>query len=54
MHELPDGNVAYGNYNLANGKVWFNNNDAGNENDNMAFREEISRNQRSFYAPFCV
>lgn len=51
---LPDGNVAYGYYNPANDKVWFNRNDPNYENDNNGFREEISRNQRSYRAPFCV
>jgi len=41
--KLPDGSVAYGNYN--GDKVKFNWNNPGNENDNSGFREEISRTQ---------
>lgn len=52
IHGLPDGNIAYGNYNPANGKVKFNYDDASNENGNYGFREEISRNQGSFMLLF--
>lgn len=38
---LPGGNVAYGNYNPTNGKVWFFDYDALDEHAGMAFREAI-------------
>lgn len=51
---MPDGNVAYGNYNSDNRKVNFNANDADYENDKYGFREEISRIKRSVMLLFAL
>lgn len=49
---MPGGEVAYGNYNPDNRKVWFNRNDPSCEGANYGFREEISRKTKELRSSF--